>query len=69
MKYNCPKCNSKVEVCGSDCYPNSGIDIECTNDNCDYIITLKCSERSNYQMETIKLVHDLLYNRIKECKE
>lgn len=49
----CPKCGSNVEITGSECYPDSGLLIECTHDNCDMMFLLSVNLRSTILKDNI----------------
>jgi len=56
----CPKCQSEVEMYGSECYPESGIMIECSNLDCDYHMNLQNTIRSNSLREALSKAHNYL---------
>lgn len=33
----CPNCGANLVVAGSECYPESGLEIECPNVQCDFV--------------------------------
>ena len=63
--YPCPKCGSKVELLGSDCYPEAGISVECTNVKCDYELKISCSIRTNFLRDTVREAHSAMWNLLK----
>ena len=54
----CPKCQSKVEMSGSECYPESGIIIECSDLDCDYYMDIQNSIRSNALRGALAKAHN-----------
>lgn len=62
----CPLCGSKVELFGTDCYPNEGIGAECMNLKCDYELEISCSVRTNFLRDTVREAHSILF--LKENK-
>jgi hypothetical protein len=63
--YPCPKCGSKVELFGTDCYPEEGIGAECINMNCDYELTISCTVRIDCLRDTVRNAHSFVYKRLK----
>ena len=55
----CPYCNSTVEMYGTECYPEEGIEIECTK--CEFNMYLSIPKRTNKLKEiTLELYINLL---------
>lgn len=64
--YPCPKCGSKVELFGSDCYPEEGISAECMNLDCDYELSISCSIRTNFLRDTVREAHSIMWKFLKQ---
>jgi hypothetical protein len=56
----CPKCKSKVIICGSECYPESGMGIECNNFDCDFELELKVDIRTNKVRKALAAAYNIL---------
>lgn len=64
-KEPCPVCGARVEIFGSECYPEDGIQFECTKDGCDYSGELSCSKRFDCLLEATKIAHDTISKKAK----
>ena len=64
--YPCPKCGAKVELFGTDCYPDEGIVAECTNLSCDYELVISCSIRTNLLRDTVREAHSIMCRLLKQ---
>lgn len=50
---HCPKCNSQVIISGSNCYPEEGMAVECSQVNCDFEFVLCINYRKDMMKEIL----------------
>jgi DNA-directed RNA polymerase subunit RPC12/RpoP len=59
----CPLCGSKVHLTGTDCYPEEGIEVECSSSNCEYGVSVAvhgCDPTPSLKPIAIK-THNILW--------
>jgi len=68
---NCPMCGAEVQMFGSECYNEEGIEIECMNDDCDYrvIIRVECNIAFSGMRDVVEILHSEICQRIMESGE
>jgi hypothetical protein len=60
----CPKCGWPVKIFGSECYPEDGITIQCTQESCSYYLTMIMNYRSDDLKQRAIIAHNLKGKKI-----